>query len=332
MYKVVITTDIADDEYVAIAKKVLKDFAEVEKIVCRSEEDLIEKCADADATISIFEPFTEKVFSALPKLKFISVSGVGYNFIDTKAAAKYGVGVCNNPFYCVEEVADHTASLILTLNRKIVDYYKAVKVDKVWNAAAQKGKIRRLSTQVVGLVGFGNIAKRVAKRMQGFGCEVIAYDPYISQDKAEPYNVKMVELEQIYKLADIISLHLPLMESTKGMIDAHAFSIMAAKKPIFINCSRGGLVDEEAMIGAIKDGKLSGAGLDAINDERPNLNELAFTGMKENVLLTPHAAFFSDDALYEQKITSTQFIKDFISGNIAKVPVVNGIKECKKEE
>jgi D-3-phosphoglycerate dehydrogenase len=329
MYKVVITTDIADSEYVAVAREVLKDFAQVEKIVCHSEEDLIANCADADATISIFEPFTEKVFSALSKLKFISVSGVGFNAVDVKAAAKYGVGVCNNPFYCIEEVADHTVALILTLSRKIVDYYNAVKVDKVWQAAAQKGKIRRLSTQIVGLIGFGNIARGVAKRMQGFGCEIIAYDPYISQEVADQYNVKMVELEQLYQQADIVSLHLPLMESTKGMIDAKAFASMAVKKPIFINCSRGGLVDEAALIEALQSEKIRAAGLDALSSEKPNLAECVFAEMKENVILTPHAAYLSDDSIHEQKITSSRYIKDFLTGNIAKVPIVNGVKVCK---
>lgn len=329
MYKVVITTDIADSEYVAIAKAVLQDFAEVEKIVCRSEEDLIEKCADADATISIFEPFTEKVFSALPKLKFISVSGVGFNFVDVKAAARHGVSVCNNPFYCVEEVADHTVALILTLSRKIIDYYYAVKTDKVWNAAAQKGKIRRISTQKVGLMGLGNIARGVARRMQGFGCEIIAYDPFISQEVADKYNVKMVELEQLYKQADIISLHLPLMESTEGIINAQAFQSMAGKKPIFINCSRGGLVDENALLEALNSGKIRAAGIDVLLSEKPNLLESAFAETKENVIVTPHASYLSDDSIREQKFTSSQFIKDFLTGNAAKVPIVNGIKVCK---
>ncbi|MCI2063034.1 MAG: C-terminal binding protein [Eubacteriaceae bacterium] len=329
MYEVVITTDIADDEFISIAKDVLKDFANVQQIICHTEEDLIKNLQNADATISIFEPFTEKVFAALPNLKFVSVSGVGFNFIDVKAAAAHGVGVCNNPHYCVDEVADHTVALILALERKLTDYYLAVKEEKVWNSFAQKGHIRRLSTQTVGLIGFGNIARRVCKRMQAFGCPVIAYDPFVNQESADPYNVKMVKLEELYKNADIISLHLPLMDSTKGMIDKKAFEIMSSKKPYFINCSRGGVVDENALVNALRTGQLSGAGIDAITSENPDCNNLPLAELGTNVIVTPHAAFLSDDALKEQKITTSQFIKDFILGNVNAVPVVNGVKSCK---
>ena len=110
-----------------IAKEELKGFADVERRICHTEEDLIEKLQDADATIAIFEPFTERVFTALPKLKFISVSGIGFNRVYTDAAAAHGVGVCNNPRYCVEEVADHGATLICCLCRHIPDYINDVR-------------------------------------------------------------------------------------------------------------------------------------------------------------------------------------------------------------
>jgi D-3-phosphoglycerate dehydrogenase len=326
MYKVVVTTEFADDQLMSVAKEMLKGKAEVILDPCYGSEDaLIEKCKDADAVLAVYDPFTDKVYSALPKLKLVSVLSIGFNFIDADAAKKYGIAVCNNPHYCVEEVADHTAALTLALNRKLFEYNKAVKVDKVWSSTAQKGNIKRMCTQTFGLVGFGNIARRVAKRMQGFGCTVIAYDPYIKQDFADQFGVEMVELDEIYKRSDMISLHVPLNPSTEKMINAQAFDKMAAKKPIFVNCGRGGLVDEDALLEAIEKGKISSAGLDVFVSEHPDLENSPFVS-KENVIITPHAAFFSDDSNYEQKTMAVQHIIDFFEGNGDKVPVVNGIR------
>jgi len=331
MYKVVVTTPFADEQLLSVAKDMLKGKAEVVFDPVHSEEDIIEKCKDADAVIACYDPFTDKVFNALPKLKLVSVISIGFNFIDAVAAKKYNVAVCNNPFYCVEEVADHSAALLLALNRKLMQYNKEVKVDKVWSALTQKGKVKRMCTQTFGLVGFGNIARRLAKRMQGFGCEVIAYDPYIKQDFADQFGVKMVELDEIYKRADMISLHVPLNPETDKMINKAAFDKMAAKKPIFINCGRGGLVDEDALYEAITQGKISAAGIDVLLSEAPDLNgEYArFAELGENVILTPHAAYFSDDSNYEQKVMAVQHIIDFFEGNGDKVPSVNGIRTPK---
>ncbi|NMC57095.1 MAG: C-terminal binding protein, partial [Eubacteriaceae bacterium] len=174
----------------------------------------------------------------------------------------------------------------------------------------------------------GNIARRVAKRMQATGCKVIAYDPFIKQDFADQFGVEMVEIDEIYKQSDMISLHVPLNSDTEKMINKAAFEKMAAKKPIFVNCGRGGLVDEDALYDALTTGKIAGAGLDVLLSEKPDLaGEYArFANMGTNVILTPHAAFFSDHASYEQKLFACQNLKNFFTGNTDKVPVVNGIK------
>ena len=332
MYKVIITTDIADAEFLRIAKEELKGFADVEQRICHTEEDLIEKLQDADATISIFEPFTERVFSALPKLKFISVSGIGFNWVDTDAAAAHGVGVCNNPRYCVEDVADHAATLICCLCRHIPDYINDVKVHHLWNAPKYKDSVRRMSAMTLGLIGFGNIARMLAKRMQGFGMKVLAYDPYLPEDMFAKFGVSRVtSLDEIYSEADIISLHLHHNAETDKMINAEAFDKMTAKAPIFINVSRGGLVDEDAMIDAINAGKISAAGIDAITSETPDMTTHPLAKMGGNVLLTPHAGYLSVEALHNQKITSSQFVGFFLRGEMDKVPIVNGVKVCKKD-
>jgi len=331
MYKVIITTDIADAEFLRISTEVLDGFADVEQRICRTEEDLIEKLQDADATISIFEPFTSRVFDALPKLKFISVSGIGFNWVDTEAAAAHGVGVCNNPRYCVEEVADHAAAIICSLCRRIPDYLNDVKVSHIWKAPKYKDSIHRMSALTLGLIGFGNIARMLARRMQGFGMKVIAYDPYLPDKMFTDFHVdRVTALDEIYTQADIISLHLHHNAETDKMINAAAFDKMAGKAPIFINVSRGGLVDENALIDAIRTGKISAAGIDAITSESPDMNTHPLAKMGGNVVLTPHAGYLSVEALHGQKVTTSQFVKDFLQGNMDQVPLVNGIRTCKQ--
>ncbi len=329
MYKVIVTTDYADDQLMNLAKEMLKGKAEIELIACPTEEDLIEKCQDADATLSGYEPFTDKVFAALPKLKLVSILSIGYNFADVDAAKKYGVAVCNNPTYCVNEVADHTMALLLTLNRRLFNYNAAIKKEHIWSARMEKGNIKRMNTQTVGLVGFGNIARRVAARMQACGCKVIAYDPYVKQEFADQFNVQLVTLDEIYEQSDMISLHALLNKETEKLVNREAFEKMAAKKPYLVNCGRGGLIDEEALLEALQTGKLMGAGLDVFVSETPDLAASPFTKLGDNVILTPHAAFFSDDAAYEQKVLAVQHIIDFFEGRGDKVPVLNGIRSPK---
>ena len=331
MLKVVATAQFgpAADAFKKIADEILGDIAKISIIPCDTEEKIIEACKDADAVIAGLDPYTQKVFASLGKLKMVSGVAIGYNTFDVEAAKKYGVAVSNNPRYCVNEVADHACSLILALTRKLLDYNKEIKVDHVWSAQSQRGKIKRVCVQTLGLMGFGNIARLVAKRMQGFGCEIIAYDPYIKQDFADQFNVKMVSLDELYEKADIISVHALLNAQTEGMIGKEAFEKMSAKKPIFVNCARGGLIDEDALLDAIKTEKISAAGLDVFISEKPDLAASPFTKLGDNVIITPHAAYFSDNAQYEMLVFSCENLRNFFTGNGDKVPIVNGIKEPK---
>jgi len=331
MLNVVVTAALgnASELFKKISGEILADIANITIEPCDTEEKLIKACADADAVIAGLDPFTEKVFAALPKLKMVSGVAIGYNTFDVEAAKKYGVAISNNPRYCVNEVADHAVGLIVALNRKILNYNTAVKKDLVWAPQAQRGNIKRLGTLTLGLIGFGNIARLVTKRMQSFGCTVIAYDPYIKQDFADQYGVKMVSLDEIYENADIISVHALLNAETKNLINNVAFEKMAAKKPIFVNCARGGLIDEDALLDAILTGKISAAGLDVFVSESPDLANSPFTKLDDNVIITPHAAYFSDHAQYEMLVFSCENLKNFFTGNADKVPIVNGIRTPK---
>lgn len=302
------------------AKMLLKDCSQVMHISSQTEEEIIKNCGDADALISLYEPITAKVIDSLPNLKFVSVAAIGYNYVDTNYAKKKGVRVSNNPNYCIEEVADHTAAMILALTRKLNQYNEAVQKDRIWVFNAAGDDMFRLSYLTVGLCGFGNISKRVAKRMKAFGCSIIAYDPYVTAEKGMEFGVEMVSMDNVLETADIISVHMPLTNDTKKFFNKNIFERMG-KRPIFVNCSRGGLVDENALIYALDVGLVSAAGLDVLESETPDLDNSGLLG-RNNVILTPHAAFYSKQAVEENLTLASEHVKYFIYGQLDKIPLV----------
>jgi D-3-phosphoglycerate dehydrogenase len=269
---------------------------------------------------------TEKVVQALPNLKYISGAIIGFNTIDLEAAKKRGIPVSNNPRYCTNEVADHTCALIMTLNRHILQPNKEVQTEYKWSRGQTipAKEMRRMNTQTLGLFGFGAIAKAVAKRMQAFGLTVIAYDPYVTKEAAAGLNVEMVEIPELCKRANIISIHMPHMASTDKMINKSLFDIME-QKPIIINCARGGVVNEKDLAQALDEGKIMAAGLDVVADERVSIKESPFI-KRDNVIITPHAAYYSYDARIEMQELGCKHIIWFFEGQKDKCPIVNGVK------
>lgn len=311
---------ITDDVGLEIVSRVLGDKSEVKFIPSPTENEIIKNCSDAEALISIYEPVTAKVIDALPNLKFISVASIGFNMVDIRHAKEKNVLVSNNPNYCIEEVADHAAALILTISRKIVEYNKSVKVDKVWKYEAVGEKINRLRTRKLGLVGFGSISKKLAHRMQAFGCEVIAYDPFVSQESATLSGVKLTSIEELLEQSDIISIHMPLNPHTRLFFNEEKFNAMK-RKPIFINCARGEIVDEDALLEALDNGLISYAGLDVLSSENPVLENCSFVN-RENVILTPHAAFYSQEAMEDAQVFAAKHIVHYLENNLDKIPLV----------
>lgn len=312
----IITSDVGLEE----VSKVLGDKSEVKFIPSPTEEEIIKNCSDADALISIYEPVTAKVIDALPNLKFISVASIGFNTVDIKYAKEKNILVSNNPNYCVEEVADHAAALILTISRKILEYNKSVKEDKIWQYDAAGEKINRLATRTLGLVGFGSISKKLAHRMQAFGCDVIAYDPFVSQESADQHGVKIVPIEELLEQSDIISIHMPLNDHTKLFFNEERFNAMK-RKPILINCARGEIVDEAALLRALENRVVSYAGLDVLSTENPDLKACRFTTM-DNVILTPHAAFYSQESMEEAQTFAAKHIINYLDNKLDKIPLI----------
>lgn len=317
MFKTYIITDDINAE---IAKQALDEYSEVIYCPSSTEDEIIRNCSDADAIISLYEPMTAQVMDAIPNLKFISVASIGFNTVDVNHARIKGIKVSNNPNYCVEEVADHTTALILTLARKLFQYNKSVQEHKIWKYDAAGQDIYRLSSRTIGLVGFGSISRKVAQRLKAFGCTIMAYDPFVPQDIGNKYGVDIVSIDEILSKCDVISTHMPLNNDTANFFNRDVFERMK-KKPIFINCARGGVVDEQALLDALDAGILSAAGLDVLESENPDLENCSFLG-RENVILTPHAAFYSQQSMEEAQTLTVLHVKYFILGQYNKIPLV----------
>jgi len=302
-------------------KKELGQLAEIEVVRCGSYEELFSLCGDADILMVgdiKHIPLTREVLKKLPKLKLISVYGVGVDTIDLESASELGILVANAPEYGVEDVADHTLALMLSLLRRIPMLDNELR-GRGWDSIRANikdlkerfGVFRRLSSLVVGLIGFGRIGRAVAKRLQPFGCKIIAYDPYIPDHIFQQQRVQRSSFEGLLSSSDIISIHVTLSKETYHLLDEKAFQLMK-DGAMLVNTSRGEVVDEEALIKALKSGKLSGAALDVFEKEPlPKDHPLIKI---PNVILTPHIAWYSEEAMMEQKRETVLNVKEFLLG------------------
>lgn len=320
MKKVVLTYDSPGGlEY---EQAVLTNFAEIVKIPCKTEEDLIKNCVDADAVLCVYEPFTAHVMDNLPKLKIIAVKAIGVNMVDIDAAKQRGIAVTNTPKYCINEVADHTVMLILAINRRLIQFHNSVQHDKVWKYDICQD-ISRLGECTIGLMGFGNIPRLVTKRLKGFGPRILAYDPYVDKKIANEYGVELVNNEYLYENSDYICCHLPHNKDTEKMINKEAFNKMK-DGVVFINTGRGKVVDEKALIDALDSGKVGYSGLDVLEDENPDISTSPLNG-RNNVILTPHVAYYSKSSVRDAKIHAAENILYYLKGEYEKCNIINGV-------
>ena len=272
----------------------------------QEEEDVIRACKEADGLLDQYALLNRRVLENLPKCKVISRYGVGVDSVDLKAATDLGIIVANVPDYCMDEVADQTISMLLGLIRKTAFFDQKVKSGQ-WNFRIGI-PIYRIKGKTMGLVGCGKIGLEVAKRISAFGVRVITFDPYL--EKA-PQGVELKDFDTVLKESDFISVHCPLNDSTKHLIGERAFKKMG-KKPFLLNTSRGPIVDEKALIQALNEGLISGAGLDVLEKEPPDLlNPLL---KMENVILTPHVSFYSVESIGELKRRTAENVSTVLLG------------------
>lgn len=261
----------------------------------RDAAELARITKDADVVLDLYAPITREVLAGLAPGATVIRYGMGYDTIDVEAATELGVRVCNVPDYGGDTVADHTVMLALAAMRKLLDYQQVIAGSEGgWLNAADVGPVVALEDAIVGLVGTGQIGRKVAKRLQGFGATIIAYDPYAKAEQMAAEGITLVELDELVARADLVSLHAPLTDETRHIINAER---IAAMKPtaVIVNTARGPLVDTVAAAKAVNDDLLGGLGFDVFESEPLEADHPLRTAKR--TLLTPHAAYYSGRSL-----------------------------------
>jgi D-3-phosphoglycerate dehydrogenase len=288
--------------------EILKKHAEVDVKTGLKPEELIAIIGEYEGLMVRSETkVTAKVIEAGKKLQVIARAGVGIDNIDVEAATQRGIVVVNAPTANTMAAAEHSIALMLALARHIPQAHESLK-GGAWKRQNYVGVEVRNKT--LGIVGLGNVGSEVARRVQGFQMRVLAYDPYVSPEYARNLRVELVPLEQIIREADFITLHLPLTPQSKNMIGAKELSLMKPTVRI-INCARGGLIDEEALDQALRDGKVAGAALDVFAQEPPKDSPLL---KNEKVIVTPHLGASTQEAQANVAIDAAEQIISVLNG------------------
>jgi D-3-phosphoglycerate dehydrogenase / 2-oxoglutarate reductase len=300
-YKIV----IADYYYPDIHQEleILGKLGDVEILDCtkitsggiKDEENLIFYAADADALIVQFAPVTRKVIEGLRKCRIISRYAIGVDTIDVTAAQEKGIVVANVPDYCIEDVSDTAIAHIFNCVRKVSRAHNLLERGE-WSYAKIK-PVRRFASLTIGLIAFGNIARRVAQKLQPYGNTILAFDPYFHGQDKFPW-VEFLPLEELLPRADILSIHAPLNQETHHMINRERIALL---KPgaIVINTSRGGLIDEMALLEAVQAGQVAGAGLDVLEYPDSDYAKSVLMQVPDQVVINPHIGWYSEEAILD---------------------------------
>ncbi len=282
---------------------------------CRTEDEVIAACADADAVLLNQAPMTRRVIGALKHCRVISRYGIGYDNVDVQAAAERGIWVTNVPGYCTEEVAEHALGLLLSCVRRIPFKDRGVREGK-WNL---NQPIRRMSGRTLGIIGFGATGRAFWEKIQGFGfSRILIADPHI-RDKLLPGMFgEAADFDELIERSDFISLHVPLKPETRHLINAEVISRMK-HGVVLVNVARGPVIDETALAAALQSGKVGAAGLDVF--EREPLGTEHPLLLLDNVILTDHAAYYSQEAVSILKTRTAMNAREVLEGKTPRTPV-----------
>ena len=272
---------------------------------CRTEEDVIREARGCDGMLVQYAPINAKVLGALPEVRVVSRLGAGFDTVNLADARAHGVWVANSPDYGVGEVATHALAMALALVRHIAFYDRHIRANQ-WHYTSA-GVLRRPAELTLGLVGQGRIGKRMAMLGQPVFGRVIACDPYI-EDADFPAHVQRVDEETLFREADVVSLHVPLNDGTRGLAGRANLSRMK-RGSWLVNTARGAVADIDAVLEALEAGTLDGAALDVLPQEPPAADHPLLRHPR--VLLTPHAAFYSDTGERELRRKAAQNLVDF---------------------
>jgi len=291
---------------------------EVVAAQCRSEDDVIGAGRGCDGALAQYAPMNARVFEALPDLRIVSRFGAGFDTVNVDDARRFGVWVANSPDYGVGEVATHALAMALALVRHLPWFDRDVKAG-TWSYASTGG-LARASEMTLGILGLGRIGKRMSYVARNVFGPVIACDPYLI-DGDFPAYVRRVSKEELFRRADIVSLHVPLNDETRGLVDARLLSLMK-KGSYLVNTSRGAVCNVADVLAAVDSGRLDGAALDVLPTEPPAADDALLRHPR--MLLSPHAAFYSVDGERELRRKAAQNLIDWASTGRPRYVVVEG--------
>lgn len=272
-----------------------------------SEESVVKELQNADAGIIDIEPYGEPIFNRVKdSAKLLVRFGVGFDKVDLKAASRNGIAIARTTGANTTAVAEMALTLMLTCRRRMNKYQARIKAGE-W----VKDIGNELIGGTVGIIGYGNIGRRLAKLMKGFDCRILAYDPFPNKEAAEADGVELVTLEEIFRQSDAISIHVPYTEQTHHMVNRETLAMM---KPtaVIVNTARGNIIDEEALYEALKAERIAGAGVDVFATEPlPTDSKLRTL---ENVVLTPHVSSQTVESLWNIYKMAIDISADFFAG------------------
>ncbi|MBB1072840.1 C-terminal binding protein [Rhodoferax sp. 4810] len=298
-----------DHQSVDIEKTVLADICpNVPWLRCKTEEEVIAQCADSEGLIIMYAPMTRRVLEQLPKCKVIVRYGVGVDTVDLKAAADLGIIVSNVPDYGTHEVSDHALAMMLCLTRKIALASALVKSGQ-WDFRLMR-PIHRHQVQTIGILGIGRIGSAMAHKTQALGMQVLAHDPFVDP-KSRPDYVEFVSLEGLLRRSDVVSVHCPLNNSTRYLLDEARLRLMKPNAYL-INTARGSIVDELALDKMLENKLLAGAALDVLSTEPGSPVHPLFR--HDNFLVSPHMAWHSEESAQELKRKAAEETRRVLRG------------------
>ncbi len=279
-------------------------------------EAILDVARRADGLLVTFAKITGDIIEQLERCRVIARFGIGVDNVDIETATRLGIVVTYVPDYCLDEVSDHALALLLALARKVTYANQLAQAGR-WEMRAV-APLRRLRGRTLGLVGFGKIPRILAPKAQAFGLKVITFDPYISDEDAASLGVECVDFEQLLQTADYVSIHAPLTPETEYLFKAETFQQMKSDS-LLVNTARGPLVDVQDLAAALDEGQLAGAALDVMPEEPPP-SDSPLLG-RDNVILTPHTAFYSEEALLDLQTKAAQDVARVLSGERPKYPI-----------
>ena len=294
-----------------------------ELVVAESGEpnELVALAANVEAILTNWKRVPPEALDAASGCLLVSRYGIGVDNIPVDHATELGILVTNVPDFCLQEVSDHAMALVLACARRVVMFARSTH-SGVWDIAGAGRGLPRLAEQTIGLIGFGNTARALVPKARGFGLSVLAYTPRVTPARGE---VELTnDLDRVLREADYVSVHAPATPETAGLIGARELRLM---KPTayLINTSRGALIDEDALLRALEERWIAGAALDVLRQEPPPTNHALLA--LDNVIVTPHAAFYSDTAIAELQAKAATNVASVLSGSLPTTVVNPGVRD-----